>query len=84
MNEVITKEKVESVYRSKSGDILVNKNIDRDFYILGVFSNDIGIKKRYVAINLSDGDFWSAPTSIIENAIVGLSFYKRNAKIMIQ
>ena len=85
-NQVIAISSNESIAKPQPGDIyvnidMVNKN-HVEYYILSVTA--ISTRPKYAAVSLNDGQMWDVQTSMIEEAIIDLSLYKRNTKIMIE
>lgn len=76
MNTVILETKTPNPFNPLKGDIFQSSH--GNLYILGYAF------PKWMCIALEDGNHWNGLKSNAEEAIEGLTFYKRNAKITIE
>lgn len=66
-------------YIPKIGDIF--KSVSDELYILAKFG---GGEEKFVCVCLNDGLCWYSPDNNIREAISGLTFVKRDVKIVVE
>jgi hypothetical protein len=76
MNKVEVNDSAPSGVNFKPGDIFVSP--EEDLYILAEYN------KRFVAISLNDGYYWSDMEDNVESAVDGLDFWGSNVIIKLE